>query len=107
MILFLIVMMQWFFVISYRPSPHWKQQKNLDQQELQAHCRYIGKLHPQNRIVLSGPLDDGSGGLAVLKVSTFEEAEEILEHDPAIQSGVFKGRVSPFLVAFSSGVQYD
>jgi uncharacterized protein YciI len=78
--------------------------------------RYIKQLLAEGRLVLAGPafdppqypednpraiaLEMPTPGVAVFEAENDDEARRILEGDPAVKSGVFKGRVNPFKLAF-------
>jgi uncharacterized protein YciI len=52
------------------------------------HLAYANALHDQGKVVLAGPVGDGSGAMMVLQASSLEEAEEIVKSDPYTAAGV-------------------
>jgi uncharacterized protein YciI len=55
------------------------------------HLKNIGKLAEAGKLVIAGPLGDNDRsyrGIFILNVKTIEEAKELLQTDPAIQSKV-------------------
>ncbi|HSP76957.1 MAG TPA: SRPBCC domain-containing protein, partial [Myxococcaceae bacterium] len=81
---------------------------------LSEHVRYIKQLLAEGRLVMAGPAFDPpqypegnalalelpTPGLVVFEAEDDEEARRILEADPAVKAGVFKGRVNPFKLSF-------
>ena len=52
------------------------------------HLAYVTSLHDQGKVVLAGPVGDGSGAMMVLSVGSLREAEEIVKADPYTAAGV-------------------
>ena len=46
------------------------------------------------------PLELPPPGIVVFKARTDAEAKRILENDPAVAAGVFKGRINAFTLAY-------
>jgi len=72
-----------FYVMEYRYSD----------QEARArvrpdHLTYLQALADEGKVVLAGPVDDGSGALMVLHVDSEEQARQIIADDPYTASGV-------------------
>lgn len=84
------------FVLQYSPGPGWDPGKSVSEQPLEAHGAYIFGLHCQNRLVLGGPFEDDSGGLAIIRASSDDDARAVAEADPAVRDGIFECRVRPF-----------
>jgi uncharacterized protein YciI len=55
------------------------------------HFANMSRLAEEGKLVLAGPIIDGrpNRGILVLNVTTIEEAEEIVNTDPAVRAGVF------------------
>lgn len=47
-----------------------------------AHIDYLNKLIEAGKIFAKGPFTDGSGGLIIFRVDTYEEARKLAESDP-------------------------
>lgn len=62
------------------------------------HLENIGQLAKDGKLVVAGPfLDDGAlRGIYIFKVKTVEEAEELTNSDPAIQSGSLVMELHPW-----------
>ena len=92
--------MKKYFTLIYSPGSNWRKGENWDTQNLMAHGQYMSELLVKGKLVLGGPFDDGTGGQSVLAVDSMEEAEQIVEHDPAIIENVFEVRIKPWYIAF-------
>lgn len=63
------------------------------------HLANIRRLAAANQLVLAGPFgknDSDFRGLFILNVPTPEEAEQLLETDPAIKAGLLKAELYPW-----------
>jgi len=52
------------------------------------HLAYVQSLHQEGRVVLAGPVGDGSGAMMVLQVASEEEARNVVNGDPYTTAGV-------------------
>lgn len=52
------------------------------------HLAFAQSLHEAGKLVLVGPVGDGSGAMMVLQVSSEEDVERIIKDDPYTASGV-------------------
>src|SRR5690606_14145714 len=83
------------FAILLEPGPAWKPGLPFQEQGLGPHLAYRVALHREGRLVTAGPLGDDSG-LILLYAAGQQEAEAILNGDPAIPAGIFAGTVRPY-----------
>ncbi len=63
------------------------------------HMNNIGRLVEEGKLIVAGPLgknDNNYRGIFILNVTTLEEANTILETDPAIQNGLLSAEVYPW-----------
>jgi uncharacterized protein YciI len=67
-------------------------------QILGQHFAYMDQVRERGQLLLTGPALDGSWGVAIFKVTTQEEAEALMRADPAIQVGLFTGKVHPLAI---------
>jgi uncharacterized protein YciI len=66
-----------------------------------AHLAKLEALAAQRRVVLAGPLMDGTGSLIVVSAESLAEAEALAENDPYTVNGVFERvEVHPFMQVF-------
>jgi uncharacterized protein len=56
------------------------------------HMDYIGRLNAEGRVVMAGPLADGSGALIVYRAADEEEARRLVDEDPYTVEGVTADR---------------
>jgi uncharacterized protein YciI len=62
-----------------------------------AHLAKLDVLHAQQRVLLAGPLTDGTGSLIVISADSLAEAEALAKEDPYTINGVFERiEVHPF-----------
>jgi len=54
-----------------------------------AHREYLKKLVESDRLVISGPFTDDSGGILVYEANSAEDAEKLIRDDPFAKAGVF------------------
>ncbi len=52
------------------------------------HLEYIADLHTQGKVLLGGPIGDGSGAMVVYSVEDEAEARRLVENDPYAAEGV-------------------
>ena len=90
------------FALQYSPGPNWENDKSIYDQDLKEHIAYMERLHKEGKLLMGGPFSDSTGGLALLKVGSIEEAADIVEKDPAVLNGVFEVAVRPWHVALGS-----
>ena len=62
-----------------------------------AHLERLETLDKQGKLILAGPLTDGTGSLIVMEALTLSEAEQFAREDPYFIHGIFeKISVHPF-----------
>ncbi len=81
------------FVVYYEPGLNWLKGKTMKDPPLKAHVDYMLGLHDRGKLIMGGPLADGSGGLVIFAAESIEEVEEILSSDPAIVNGILAATV--------------
>jgi uncharacterized protein len=54
-----------------------------------AHRQYLTGLRDQNKLVISGPFADDSGGLLVYEAESPEQVDTLVREDPFAKQGVF------------------
>lgn len=85
-----------FFLIIHRPGPVWIEGQGFQNQKLLDHGAYIHSLYQQGIAIEGSPFFDNTGGMAIIKVDD-DQAQEIIDQDPAIQTGVFTAELYPWL----------
>ncbi|MBA3677154.1 MAG: hypothetical protein H0W74_07085 [Sphingosinicella sp.] len=88
------------FAILYRPGPGWKAGLPMQKQALREHAQYYQTALRQGRVFAGGALAKIDGGLAILRMSSLDEAEAFLAADPALLNGTFVGEVHAWTPRF-------
>lgn len=82
------------YAFIYAPGPQWLVGRPVTEQNLEAHCAYMGDLYARGQVPLGGLfVDDAGGGFALVRAKGRGEAMALLAADPAIREGVFTGVV--------------
>ena len=89
------------FLVIYRPPrPTFADDATPDEERvIGSHFQYLKRLLAEGKLLIAGPCEDASMGLAVLECENQEEARSILAADPAIQGKVFTGEIKPYRVS--------
>lgn len=68
------------------------------QELINGHLKNIGRLAEEGKLVLAGPFMDDADwrGIYIFNVKTVEEAQKLVETDPAINAGVFEFELHPW-----------
>jgi uncharacterized protein YciI len=83
------------FVIIGRDGP---QSRELRPKLRPAHLEHLGTFDREGKIVLAGPLTDGTGSLIVIEAENEAAAREVAGCDPYLVGGVFESvEIHPFL----------
>lgn len=81
------------FAVIYRQGPNWKAGLPMQKQALGEHREYYLRALKEDGVFAGGGLMDINGGLAILRMSSLEEAKAFLAADPAMLNGTFVGEV--------------
>ncbi len=75
-----------------------------EQAKVSEHFRYLEGLLAEGVLILAGRTDEAQPvGIVVFEAADLDTARGIMENDPAVKAGVFKGRVAPYGVALMRG----
>ena len=66
---------------------------------IEKHHSYLHQILSDGKLLLAGPTEDGQFGIAVIEADDEQAARTIMERDPAVSAGVFRGELFPFRVA--------
>ncbi len=87
------------FAVRFLPGPKWVAGKGpMAQPGIMAHAENMESLHERHVLWCGGPFLDSSGGLAVLRVASLDEAKKIAADDPGVKSGLFVPEVHAWLL---------
>ena len=89
--------MKQYFLIMHRPGPAWIEGKGFQEQKLLDHGKYIHSLYQQGDLIEGGPFLDHTGGMAIITAEDMDQAEEIMNQDPAVVTGVFNAEIRPWM----------
>jgi uncharacterized protein len=70
-----------------------------EQEKLQSHFLYLQDMLEKGKLVLAGPCLDASFGVVILQNTNEEEAQEIMENDPAVKGKIMTANLYPFRVS--------
>ncbi|BBM82991.1 YciI family protein [Candidatus Uabimicrobium amorphum] len=92
------------YLIMYKPTRDnfINTMSEQEQQILGQHFSYLQNLLAEKKLLLAGPCEDGSLGIAIVEVESEVQAMEIMQNDPCVQNKVFCGEVKPFRVSLRS-----
>jgi uncharacterized protein YciI len=89
------------FAVRFLPGPKWIAGKGANEQPgIMQHVQNLGALQSEHKLVLGGPFLDSSGGLAVVRAASLDEAKKLAGSDPCVASGVLVPEVHPWLLAY-------
>jgi uncharacterized protein YciI len=83
------------FIIIYRPGAAWLAGKPRAEQSLQEHGKYLLGQYRDGRLRFAGPFEDDAGGMAVIEALSLEEAQAIVDHDPAVLKQILVYEIHP------------
>ncbi len=92
-----------YFVIIFKRGPQWIAGKSVWEQRLRKHGEYMQKLFENKKLLFAGPFLDDQGGLAVVDVSSEDEAKNILAEEPATQEHIFEAELHAIRFTFDAG----
>lgn len=90
------------FAVVLERGPNWLAGKTASEQPLGEHGRYLHRLMVSGKLIMAGPFLDNQGGFVLLKAASLAEAQQIANQDPAVQNGILRPAVHPFIIAFDS-----
>lgn len=91
------------YLVLLKHGPKWIPNKNVEEQPLLEHGRYLNRQMLKGALQLAGPFLDGSGGLIVYNATNEAEVRAIAEHDPGVLSQVLEiDSIRPFRIAFDA-----
>lgn len=73
-----------------------------EQKIVDHHFALLQEAHRQGKVALVGRCDDTPLGIIILQVNSLQEAEAILDNDPAVRAGLMKAKLYPFTVYMGS-----
>ncbi len=93
------------YVVFHRPGPNWQPGKSMfEQAGLQSHIAHYRQWLKEDKLVLGGPhLDEQGGGMMLPRAGlSEEEVRTFALADPAVQSGLLRVEIRPWLIGMRS-----
>ena len=89
------------YLIMYRPPRDGFAENATPEEsaEVMKHFEYLKQLHAEKVVLFAGRIEDARFGIALLETETEQEAQEILDNDPAVIAKVFSAELLPFSLA--------
>ena len=91
--------MKSYILVLLKTGPNPGTDPDLVQSSFRGHMANIGRMVEEGKLVVAGPLGQNENsyrGIFILDVSTMEEAEELLQTDPAIKVGLLDADLYPW-----------
>ncbi|AVH54765.1 MULTISPECIES: YciI family protein [Streptomyces] len=63
---------------------------------------FLAKLYDEGTLVVSGPFNDGAGGMAILSCDSLEQATALYQESPIVRSGHATADVREWTVVWGS-----
>jgi len=90
------------YALRFHPGPKWVAgQPPFGQPGIAEHVKNMGAWAAAGKLMFGGPFLDSSGGMAVLRVASMDEAKKLAEADPCVVSGLMTTEIHPWLLAFT------
>ncbi|WP_113929073.1 YciI family protein [Bacillus sp. P14.5] len=93
------------FVYKLRLVDKWTVDENWTDKENETvarHFRYLSRLLDEKALVMAGKtkgLEPSTFGIVIFEAETEEEAQSIMNQDPAVKEGIMTAELFPFQVA--------
>jgi uncharacterized protein YciI len=96
--------MKKYFICLLKKGENRSHDKEATAKIQEGHMNHIAKMAADGTLAIAGPMgDDGElSGIFILNVPTLEEAEKLVNEDPAIKSGRLKAKIHPWWAAKGS-----
>ncbi|MGG1677073.1 YciI family protein [Neobacillus sp. NRS-1170] len=70
---------------------------------MEEHFEYLKGLLAEEKLILAGPCLDGAFGICVFKSESWEDAETVMNNDPAVSNGVMSSELHEYRVSLIQG----
>lgn len=88
--------MKTYMLVILKTGTNQSQDKNFINERFRGHMENINRLVEEEKLVIAGPLEKNDKtyrGIFILNVSTKEEAEALLQTDPAVKEGLLDAEI--------------
>jgi uncharacterized protein YciI len=92
-----------FYVVQFAPGPNWSEATQYEKQpEIDDHIAYWQSLYYREVLLMSGPWQDQSGGIFIVRADNREMVNAIVAQDPGVLSGLITSSVKEWRVLSSA-----
>lgn len=92
-----------FYVITFEKGAAWVEGRRYEQQPaIDSHLEYWQALYYQEVLLMSGPWQDQSGGIFVVRASDPSAVDAIVARDPGVTKGIIKADIRQWRVLNSA-----
>ncbi|MBD3408339.1 MAG: hypothetical protein GF411_19605 [Candidatus Lokiarchaeota archaeon] len=88
------------FVLLLRPTPKYGEPQTDD--IVSQHFKYLQELQSRGILIMAGRFSDVLIGIVIFQCNDKEEANKIMEEDPAVREGIFHAELYPWRIALRS-----
>jgi len=74
--------------VVYSKGPNWREEGPKGE-HISRHIAHQRKNFEAGKLVMGGPFMDEQGGMAILEVDSRDEAQQIVQKDPAVSGGFY------------------
>ena len=91
------------FIIEFEQGENWQPEFSYDNQPgLENHLAYWQEHYIKEVLLMSGPFEDQSGGVFIVRAKDIEAAQRLVTEDPAVVSGKIQASVHRWRVLTSA-----
>lgn len=89
------------FLRIIRPVNDWtnREMSEREQELMSEHFIYMKQKFDEGKVLLAGRCEDKSMGVSIWEVGTREEAEEIINNDPAVKAGIISVEIKDYRIS--------
>ena len=92
-----------FYVVQFAPGPAWSEATQYEKQPgIDSHLDYWQSLYYREVLLMSGPWQDQTGGIFIVRANSPEMVESIIVQDPGVVAGLITATVKQWRVLSSA-----
>jgi len=84
--------------VVYSKGPNWSEEGPKGE-HISRHIAHQRKNFDAGKLIMGGPFLDEQGGMAILEVDSRDEAQQIVQNDPAVSGGFYVVALHPWRIA--------
>lgn len=70
---------------------------------MEDHFQYLKDLLAEEKLIMAGPCLDGAFGICIFKADSWENAEAVMNHDPAVLNQLMEAELHKYRVSLIQG----